>query len=203
MSSLFKPKNLLQAVVLCLAFIAIVPQNATAANAKADQGLKKRYVNFKLAVEKSKVGKQEQTNFEALKKQMETMLSEKEKTINDMEDKLNDPDYLDSLSPDAETELKRKYRALSQEASQQQSQYMQTLQQTNFKILEKLDDVIAKAAEAVAKKNGYHVIDNDDTTFYYDKDLEVTDEIVAEMDNIFEKEAKSQPQSNSKPAELK
>lgn len=176
-----------------LATALVLPTSAQAINAKADNGLRIRYINFKSCVEKSKLGKQEQANFESLKKQMETMLSEKEKTLNEMADKLNDPDYLDSLSPDAETELKRKFRTLSQEASQQQSQYLQTLQQANFKILEKLDDLICKAAERVATKNGFNVINDDDETYYYDKDLNISNEIISVMDEIFEKESKSAP----------
>lgn len=160
--------------------------------------MKIRIVNFKTCVEKSKLGQQEQTSFEALKKQMETMLSDKEKTLNDMADKFNDPDYLDSLSPEAETELKRKFRALSQEAAAQQQQYSQALQQANFKVLDKLADTIEKASETVAKKNGFNVILNEDGTYYYDKDLDVSDQIVVVMDEIFAKEAKEAKNSEKK-----
>lgn len=189
----------IQTAVVGLAVVCLCPKSLEAANVKADQGLKIRFVTFKLCVEKSKIGKQEQSNFEALKKQMETMLGEKDKIMSDMADKINDPDYLDSLSPEAETELKRKFRALSQEMSQQQSQYMQTLQQANFKILEKLDDIIARASEVVAKKNGYHVINNDDSTFYYDQDLNVSHEIVVIMDELYDKEVKEHGTKNEKP----
>lgn len=183
-------KLVLKMIVCGLAFSLLNPLSIEAATAKADQGLKIRFVNFKVCVENSKLGKQEQGNFDSLKKQMETMLGEKDKTLNDMAEKLNDPDYLDSLSPEAETELKRKFRTLSQEVSQQQSQYLQTLQQANFKILEKLDDTITKAAEIVAKKNGYNVINNDDNAFYCDKDLDISHDIVVVMDELFEKEPK-------------
>ena len=86
------------------------------------------YVDFKECVEGSKLGKQEQSTFENLKKQMEKALEEQEKTLTDLATKLNDTDYLDSLTPEAETELKRKFRALNQEMNQVQSQYYQTLQ---------------------------------------------------------------------------
>ncbi len=192
---------ILKAAVLSTAFILVnYPQNMEAAPAKADnQGMKARFFNFKACVENSKIGKLEQSNFDSLKKQMETMLGEKDKTLNELSDKLNDPDYLDSLSPEAETELKRKFRTLSQEMSQQQSQYMQSLQQANFKVLEKLDDLIAKASEVVAKKNGYTVVINDESTFYYDKDLDISNEIVAVMDELYEKESK---EPKEKPAGL-
>jgi len=186
MKKLFKV--ILQTVALSLALVMMTPQTIEAADAKANQSF--RIVNFKTCVEKSKLGKQEQASFEALKKQMETMLGEKEKTLNDMADKFNDPDYLDSLSPEAETELKRKFRALSQEASEQQSQYYQALQQANIKVLDKLADYITSASETVAKKNAYNAVLNDDGTYYYDKELDISDEIVKIMDELFDKEAK-------------
>ena len=150
--------------------------------------LKIRVVNFKTCVEKSKLGQEEQSSFEALKKQMETMLGEKEKVLGDMADKLNDPDYLDSLSPEAETELKRKFRALSQEASNQQAQCYQTLQQANLKVLDKLADVIEEASATVAKKNGINMIVNEESAYYFDKNLDVSDQVVALMDEIYAKE---------------
>lgn len=183
-------KKILQAVSVSFALVALCPAAAEASAAKADQGIKMRLVNFKTCVEKSKLGKQEQASFEALKKQMETMLGEKEKTLNEMADKLNDPDYLDSLSPEAETELKRKFRTLSQEASQQQSQYYQAIQQANYKILDKLADVITQASETVAKKYGYHMVMNEEGAYYYDKELDISDDIVSVMDELFDKEAK-------------
>jgi len=45
-------------------------------------------VNFKECVEGSKLGKQEQDSFDALKKQMETVLEEKEKQLNDLAQKI-------------------------------------------------------------------------------------------------------------------
>lgn len=183
-------KLILQIAALSLTLSFLMPQSAEAAAAKADQGLKIRYVNFKSCIENSKLGKQEQANFDSLKKQMETMLSEKDKTLSDLAEKLEDPDYLDSLSPEAETEIKRKFRTLSQEMTQQQNQYLQTLQQTNFKVLEKLDHAITEACKILAQKNGYNSINNDEATFYYDKDLDISQEVVAIMDELFDKEAK-------------
>ena len=59
-------------------------------------------VDFKACVEKSKLGLQEQASLESMKKQMETILQEKEKKLTELSAKFNDLDYLDSLSPDAE-----------------------------------------------------------------------------------------------------
>jgi outer membrane protein len=182
-------KLILPIAMLSVATVFAVPSSVEAA--EAEKALKVRVISFKTCVEKSKLGKQEQANFDALKNQMESMLGEKEKVLNDMAEKFNDPDYLDSLSPEAETELKRKFRALSQEASQQQSQYYQALQQANVKVLEKLDSSIIKSSEIVSKKNGYNVVLNDDSIYFNDKELDISDQIVAAMDELFDNEAKT------------
>lgn len=150
-------------------------------------------VSFKTCVEQSKLGKLEQANFEALKKQMESVLSEKEKTMNDMASKFNDADYLDSLSPEAETELKRKFRGLNQEISQQQNQYMQTLQQTNFKVVQKLQEQVTKAAEIVAKNEKLDLVLNDEGSFYNSASLNISNKIIVLMDKEFDN---NPPESN-------
>lgn len=162
----------------------------TASANAADKPTKIRVVNFKSCVEKSKIGKQEQGSFESLKKQMETVLEEKEKNLNELVSKLEDPNYLDSISAEAETELKRKFRALSQEMQAQQQQYMQTLQQANFAIVQKISETLNNATKVVAEKEKYDLVLNDESSFFYNKDLDISDQVVVEMDKLFDKEAK-------------
>ncbi len=145
-------------------------------------------VNFKTCVEKSKLGQKEQLAFDGMKKQMETILLEKEKALTDVSSKFNDMDYLDSLSPDAEAELKRQYRTLTQEFSQQQNQFYQTLSQTNVAIVQKLTDAVTKAAEQVAKANKIDLVLNEDSRFYSVSSIDISDMVVKAMDETFAKE---------------
>lgn len=154
----------------------------------AQEAVKIGTVNFKKCVEESKLGKQEQASFEAMKKQMETVVEEKEKVLNDLALKLNDPDQLDLMSPEAETELKRKFRALNQDLSQLQNQYYQTLSQANVKIVQTLSEVVAKAAEKVAKDLNLELVVNDETSFYASPKLDISPKVVVEMNRISEQE---------------
>lgn len=147
-------------------------------------------VDFKKCVEKSKVGQKEQAGFEAMKKQMETILEEKEKSLTDVASKFNDIDYLDSLSPEAEAELKRQFRTLNQEFNQQQNQFYQQLSQTNMLVIQKLNDAVTKAAEDVAKKNQIDIVLNQDGCFYCTDKIDISAMVVKAMDEIFEKEGK-------------
>ena len=158
-------------------------------------------VNFKTCIDKSKVGKEEQESFEGLKKQMEQTVEEKEKVLGEIANKFNDPDYLDSLSPEAETELKRKFRSLSTELNQQQNQFYQVLQQTNLKVIQKLNEAVAKATKEVAEKNKIDLVANEESSFYYTPALDISQDVILVMDAHFESEQKAADEA--KPGETK
>lgn len=151
-------------------------------------------VNTKKCLEESKLGKQEQVNFEKMKQQMETVLREKETVLEEIESKLNDDDYMDSISDEAASELKRKKRRIREEGMQLQNQYMQTLQQTNVKIIQKLTDAIGKASAQVAKDPStgqqIDVIFTDEACTFYSPRHDVSDRIVAKMNAIYDAEQK-------------
>lgn len=170
--------NCTVALLLCSA----IPSEANAESPRYG------FVNFKHCVENSKVGKKEQENFESLKKQMEQVLDEKEKALNEISQKFNDADYLDSLSAEAEAELKHKFRNLNQELAQHQQQFYQMLQQANFKVMQKMNDSISTAAKTVAKNKHFDMIINEEGTFYYDPVFDVSKDVIKVMDENFAKE---------------
>lgn len=160
------------------------------------QSLRIGIVNTKKCLEESKLGKLEQANFEKMKQQMESVLQEKEKALEEIESKLNDDDYMDSISDDAASELKRKKRNIRNDGMQLQNQYMQSLQQANVKIIQKLTETIAKASAQVAKdaSNGQpiDVIFTDEACTFYSPHLDVSDRVVIKMNSIFDAEQKDQ-----------
>ena len=171
-----------------LSSVAAVLMSASSLSAENQAPVKIGVVNFKACVEDSKLGKQEQASFEAMKKQMEDVVEEKEKTLSDLANKLNNADELELMSPEAETELKRKFRALSQEMSQIQTQFYQTLNQANFQVVQKLSETVTKAAEKVAKDKNLDFIFNDESCFYANKDRDVSADVVKQMDAQFAEE---------------
>jgi outer membrane protein len=143
-------------------------------------------VNFGTCVSDSKLGKQEQASFEGLKKQMTTLLEDTEKQLNELSTKFNDPEYLDGLSPEAEEELKVKFRTLSEELNRYQNQYYQVMNQANMKVMQTLATSINTASEKVAKDKKLLMVVNKDACFYFTPGLDVTGLVVAEMDKSFE-----------------
>lgn len=175
--------------VLFVATTVAIASTATQAHAAEEitQSPKIGVVNFKQCVEKSKMGKQEASSFEALKTQAEQVLQTKEKDLMSIAQKLEDADYLDSLSNEAEAELKHKFRALNQELTQQQQQLYQTLSQANYKIVQKLTDEVGKKAKSIGEKLNLNLVLNEDACFYHAESLDITDKVIAALDEAHDK----------------
>mgnify|MGYP002133672900 CR=1 FL=1 len=178
-------KKFLISLATLAACMSTTPQ--LVAETSSSKELKIGVINFKYCVETSKMGKQEQASFEALKKQAEQIIHEKEKELQQISAKLDDVDYLDSLSKEAEAELKHKFRSLNQQLSQNQQQLYQTLTQANFKIVQKLTDAVHNAAKVIAKESSFDLILNDDACFFYDQAVNKSDEVVKYLDDSLEK----------------
>jgi outer membrane protein len=144
-------------------------------------------------VSDSKLGKQEQAAFESLKKQMTSLLEDTEKQINELATKFNDPEFLDSLSPEAEEEFKNKFRSLNEDLNRYQNQYYQVLNQSNMKVIQTISGSINAASEKVAKDKKLSLVVNKDACFFTSSALDITALIVAEMDRIHDQTAKQQP----------
>lgn len=150
--------------------------------------LKLGFVNFKSCLEKSKQGMQEKNAFEALKKQMHETLESTDKELEQIAKKLEDQDYMDSLSPVAEEELKHKFQALSQEFSRYQNQYYQLLNQANYKMFQSLHELVSSASDKVREKLTLSLILNEDSVFSFASSLDVTEAVIEEMDRLYDLE---------------
>lgn len=158
-------------------------------------------VNFSNCITDSKLGKQEQASFEALKNQMTSLIENTEKQLNELNAKFSDTEYLDGLSPEAETELKNKFRALNEEMSRYQNQYYQVLNQANMRIIQSINAGVNTASESIAKKNKLTVVLNKDACFYFspDSDIDITQQVINKMDEQFDQQEKAKPAATATP----
>lgn len=151
-------------------------------------------VSTEKCLKESKLAKQEQVNFEKMKDQMASVLSEKEKSLESVDKKLNDDAWLDSVSEEEIAKARKKRKAIREEGMELQNQYMQTLQQVNAKSVKKLTDAIAQASEQVAKEgvNGkfYQIILTDEGCTYFDKKSDVSDAVIEKMNTLFDAQSK-------------
>ncbi len=148
-------------------------------------------VNFATCISESKTGKKEQENMESMRKQMSTLIEDTQKEIDEISTKFEDPEYLDSLSPKAEEDLKVRFQALQEELGQYQNQFYQVLNHANYQMIQKMSGNIAKAAEKVASERHLDYIMNKEACFYIRSDLDVTTQVIGEMDKSFELDAKA------------
>ena len=145
-------------------------------------------VNFASCVSDSKAGQEEQANFDNMKKQLSAHLEQTEKELTTLATKLNDPEYMDGLSPEAENELKEKIQRLNEELSRYQNQYYQVLNQANMKVVQSLSSKVNAASELVAKEKKLDLVLHKDVCFFYSSDLDITSAVVAKMDTAYEKD---------------
>lgn len=147
-------------------------------------------VDFTNCVAESKVGKEEQGNFDNIKQQLGTHLEQTEKELTGLASKLNDPDYMDGLSPEAEQELKEKVHGLNDELSRYQNQYYQVLNQANMKVVQKLNAKVNEASAQVAKEKKLSLVLHKDVCFFNANDLDVTSAVIDKMDKAYDSEKK-------------
>lgn len=182
---------------LSLLLIGITTSNLSALETKSLMGV----VNFTSCLSESKYGKQEQQNLENMRKQMTSIMEETEKELKDIASKLQDQEYLDGLSPKAEEEMKIKYQALNEDLARYQNQYYQVLNHANYQIIQKLSTSIAKASEKIAKDKNLSYVINKDACFYFKPDLEITAQVISEMDKNFEIDQKTKKVSENDASE--
>lgn len=148
-------------------------------------------VNFETCFTDSKMGKKEQENMESMRKQVAALMEGKEKELKEIAAKFEDSEYLDSLSPKAEEEMKNRFQSLQEELGQSQNQYYQIMQHAQYTLIHKLNDSITKAAEKIAQEKSLDYVLNKNVCYYIRPDLDVTTSVIAEMDSAFELEAKA------------
>ncbi len=150
-------------------------------------------VNIENIITETKLAKQEQASFETMRKQFSSLLEDTDKQLRDINDKLQDKDYLDGLSPEAEQEMKTKFAQLSEEMQRYNQQYYGFMQQGQQKMAQVVFGALGQAAEKIAAAKGYTMILNKQACFYSAPTLDVTTDMIKEMDKNYEDEAKKQP----------
>ncbi len=154
------------------------------------------------------MSKQERTALEKMKNQMESVLKDKEKAIHGIENKLRDEDYMDSISDEAERELRHKKKILIEEGVELNRQFSDNLEMTNMKIMQTIIEAINKASKEVVQDMANNnqpvdlILTSEKSCTYFNPVLDITDRVLAKMDAIYEAEAKKASGLNIKPGLL-
>ena len=143
-------------------------------------------VNFTSCITDSKLGKKEQESLENVKNQMTSLIKDIEEQLTDIAGKFNDPDYVDGLSPEGEQELKVKYQTLREEHDRYQGQFYQVMQQANMKLVQTVSSYVNAATDKLAKTKNLSLVVNKDACFSFRESFDITNDVIAEMDKVFD-----------------
>jgi outer membrane protein len=155
-------------------------------------------VNFAQCLSDSKEGKQQQASFEAMQKQIKTLLEDTEKQATELSANLNDPEFVDGLTREKEDELTAKLQALGQELDRQQKQYYQVLNQANMNVLHTMQGKINEASAEVAKEQKLLLVLNKEACFFTSPTFDVTKHVIDKMDKKFAVDAAKKQQQVAK-----
>lgn len=133
---------------------------------------------------------------------MTSLIKDIEDQLNDITAKFNDPDFIDGLSPEGEQELKMKYQTLREEYDRYQNQFYQVMQQANMKLVQTVSSYVNAATDKIAKNKNLSLVVNKDACFSFRETFDITQEVIAEMDKVFEDVEKQSSKDTSKQVSL-
>lgn len=146
-------------------------------------------VDFRECIENSAIGKHEQGQLDKMRGDMERMIEDRQEKLEELTKKISDPDHIDSLSPEAEAELKQQYTALTQQMAGMQQQYFQLFNQAQLQIVAKLQDLISEASEEIAKQEHLSLVLSKEAIFFNIDALDVTESVIKAMDALSPEQA--------------
>ncbi len=146
-------------------------------------------VNFATCVEKSYLGQDENAKLESLRGEMISMIETKQKDFQEVAEKLNNPDYMDTITEDAAFQLETKAKGLSEELQLMGNQTDQALQQAYGKMFQNVKGEIDKACEYIAREKDYDYILNKESCFYFKRPTDITQLVITELNRHYQPEA--------------
>ena len=174
---MFKFKSILSAAVLAV----LCSQGSVEATDANKYGV----VNFRRCIEETKTGQKEEQSFNQMKTELTAMAEGREKEIQEIMAKLQDSDFIDSISPEEEQKLKQEFAMKNQEMRMFENQFYQTMNQANFQLLHKIRQEAQSASAKVGEKEGVLLIVDEETCFFAHPALNLTDSIIAQMNDDF------------------
>ena len=151
---------------------------------QAEKAIKMGVVSISGCIEDSQKGIKGRQVLESLNQQMTESLQDTDKKINEINDKLADQNFKDSLSTEALSQLHDQLDALAQERDLKRAQFVQQLSQVQMMIYQQLYNDIKAASKKVSTDQGLDVVINDDAVAYYNSKHDVTKLVVKELNNM-------------------
>lgn len=140
------------------------------------------FVSLKRCMDESQLGQRKTQEMEALRKKFVQTSEEIEKELTAIYEKLQDAEYMESISEESALELQKKFESLSGEYQAYQGQYYQFINQSNYKNVQELIEAVKVASECVREKLGYDVILNEESVLTIIQSADITNQVIQQLD---------------------
>lgn len=146
-------------------------------------------VSIRTCLEESNQGTEGRKTLESMNKQMTESLQETDKQLGEITSKLNNDDFRDSLTPEAEAELQNNYNALAQERELKRAQFSQQLSQAQMMLIQQLMEKVSAASKEVASNKGLDLVLHEDAVTYFGSQHDITKPVIAQMNSQSDEES--------------
>lgn len=143
-------------------------------------------VDFEKCIVESKQGQKEQENLKEVQEKMKKLMAEKEAEVTTISTNLENPEFIDGISPEAEQKLKQKMQVLQEEQELLQNQWFQMLQQANMRFYEEMSHHVKRASRVISKEKKIPFIFQKTFCFSFPPEADMTPLVVQAMDKTFE-----------------
>lgn len=159
-------------VLACVSLFLVTGLGVSSAFAEAKVGV----VNVQRILAEASASKAMEQKFQAARQKMETDLQAKAQVIENLSKQLEQNAGV--LSPEARAEKEREGRQKVNDFRALEQTYAQDLQSMEVRYLETMQKEILEVVDQVAVKGNYTIILDAQTALYYQKVIDVTDEVL-------------------------
>gem|GEM_PF-4221427 len=149
------------------------------------------YVSMMFCCTHSQYGKKEMDRLNHESAKIRHYISEVHQQIQELEEKLQDPDYLDCVTPDAEEEIRVRLISLQKEEKRRRRVAEGQLRQMEFQFVQDVSRLAVEAAKHVAEDQKLSFIVKDEQFLYCQNGHDCTNAVVGEMDRLHQQQGGS------------
>ncbi|SCA58447.1 hypothetical protein AB751O23_AC_00050 [Chlamydiales bacterium SCGC AB-751-O23] len=157
-------------------------------------------IDLQACHEESALAKAEGKKLEDLKGKLKGGLEGKEKSFKEMKEKYDDQTFRDGLSDTARQEYEQTMNSTLKELEEYHNQLIRMLNQSGYEVAMNVLGSVEGAADKIAKEKQLDMVIRKELCLYYTPELDITKEIISEMDKSYGGELGQTESSTQTPA---
>lgn len=171
---------------------------ASASISASEKQEKFRFIDFQECFQKSTYGEDARKHLEGAVQKLQEVVDDTKSQLEAVSKKLEDQDYVDGLSPDAEQALVGERQQLSERLNMISAQGNQALQYEQQAIQASLEKHLSEIAAIYGPENKLNAILPKQIGIYWNKALDITDIFIELLNKKIEEEKAAEASSTEK-----